>query len=275
MPLIEVTDLHHSFPDGWDALDGVNFAVEAGEYVALIGPNGSGKTTLAKHLNGLLKPTSGRVLVAGMDTAHGSVAALARRVGYVFQNPDHQIFCTTVEEEISFAPRAQGLPPEIVGNRAQEEMRAFGLVEVAARPPAILSPGLRRKVAIASVLAAQPDLLVLDEPSVGLDAHEQEDVLARVSDYRHDGRSVVLITHDMALVTRWATRCLLLSEGRILADGTPGAVLGDSSALARAGMRPPALARLAQALAPLGMPTDAVQVEAFGRAYLELVEGRS
>jgi len=272
-PLVEITGLGHSFPDGWDALDGVNLTIAAGEYISLIGPNGSGKTTLAKHLNGLLKPTVGRVVVAGMDTLHVSVAELARHVGYVFQNPDHQIFSPSVREELSFGPRVQGVAPAEVERRVEEEMAALGLSALAERPPAILSPGLRRRVAIASVLTTRPDLLILDEPNAGLDAQEQEDVFRRVAAYNAAGHAVVLISHDMRLVLRWSSRCLLLSEGRIIADGKPDAVLSDASALERAGMRPPVLARLIQALAPYGMPAAELTASAVGQAYLNLLGG--
>ncbi|NPV06506.1 MAG: ATP-binding cassette domain-containing protein [Anaerolineae bacterium] len=269
--LVEVENLHHSFPDGWDALNGVSLRLDAGEYVALIGPNGSGKTTLAKHLNGLLKPTSGRVVVAGMDTRQVQVSTLARTVGYVFQNPDHQIFCATVREELSFGPSALQVPPEEAADRVQQEMRAFGLMDVAERPPAVLSPGLRRRVALASVLTTRPRLLILDEPGVGLDAREQEEVFARLAAYNTEGNAVLLISHDMRAVAQQARRCLLLAEGRVVADGHPSSVLYDSKALAEAGMQPPTMSRLAQATADLGLPARLLSPQEFGRAYLELL----
>lgn len=270
-PVIIVEDLRHSFSDGWDALNGVDVTIAAGEYVALIGANGSGKTTLAKHLNGLLRPTSGRVIVAGLDTRTTPVGTLARHVGYVFQNPDHQIFCASVWEELAFAPRVQGVPEAEVRERVQAELRAFGLAEVAQRPPAILSPGLRRRVAIASVLAARPQVLILDEPNVGLDAQEQQEMLSRVADYNAAGNTILLISHDMRLVAHWARRCLLLSAGMILADGTPAEVLSNRAALQQAGMRPPALCLLAEALAEYGMPRGHLDVTSFGQAYLGLL----
>jgi energy-coupling factor transporter ATP-binding protein EcfA2 len=270
-PLVVITGLGHSFPDGWDALNGISLTIGPGEYLALIGPNGSGKTTLAKHLNGLLKPTVGRVMVAGNDTRSASVALLARHVGYVFQNPDHQIFSPSVREELSFGPRVQGVAPGEAERRVEEEMAALGLAGLAERPPAILPAGLRRRVAIASVLTARPDLLILDEPNAGLDVKEQEDVFRRVSEYNTAGHAVVLISHDMHLVARWASRCLLLSQGSIIADSTPSAVLGDTGIIERAGMRPPMLAQLTQALAPYGMTTAALSVPAVGDAYLSLL----
>ena len=269
MPLIEIRDLRHSFSDGWDALNGISLAVEPGDYVALIGPNGSGKTTLAKHLNGLLTPTSGRVVVAGMDTRRTDVATLARHVGYVFQNPDHQIFCASVRDELAFGPRTQGVPAAEVEERVAEELCAFSLEGLSERPPAILPPGQRRRVAVASVLAARPEILILDEPSVGLDAREQDDLFARVDEYNRSGHTVLLISHDMQLVARHARRCLLLSRGAVLADGTPESVLSDVAAIDLAGMRPPSLVLLARALA---LPRALLDVEQLGGTLLTLLE---
>lgn len=272
--LVEIESLHHSFSDGWDALNGITLRLEDGEYVALIGPNGSGKTTLAKHLNGLLRPTSGRVVVAGLDTQATPVSVLARIVGYVFQNPDHQIFCATVREELSFGPTALHIPPEETAKRVEEEMVAFDLTEVAERPPAVLSPGQRRRVALASILTTRPRLLILDEPGVGLDAREQEEVFARIAAYNSRGNAVLLISHDMRAVERHARRCLLLANGRVVADGDPSLVLYDDAIQAEAGMTPPTMSRLARATADLGLPARLLSPEEYGRAYLDLLEAR-
>jgi len=272
--IIEIEDLYHSFPDGWDALNGVSLSIASGEYVALIGPNGSGKTTLAKHLNGLLKPTSGRVVVAGLDTREVDVGTLARKVGYVFQNPDHQIFGTTVTEELAFAPVVQGVSADKVKERVEFELNAFGLQDVAGHPPAVLPPGLRRKVAIASVLTARPAVLILDEPSVGLDAREQEELFTRIADYNTIGNTILLISHDMGLVTRWAQRCLLMTCGTIIADGTPSQVFYDVTALQQAGMKPPPLVALARSLADLSVPQGLLDVNEFGCAYIKLLKSR-
>jgi len=273
-PLVEISGLHHSFPDGWEALNGIDLRIDPDEYVALIGPNGSGKTTLAKHLNGLLKPTQGSVTVAGLDTRAVDVARLARHVGYVFQNPDHQIFNATVWEELAFAPRAQGVPEPEVRRRVAEELAAFNLGTVAESPPAILSAGLRRRIAVASVLTARPDLLVLDEPTVGLDAIGRAEVLQRVAAYHAAGHTILLISHDMQEVARWSKRCLLLSDGVIVEDGSPAQVLYNTEALRHAGMSPPPLVSLSQAMADVGMPQGCLSPEDFGRAYLNLLESR-
>lgn len=272
--LIIADGLHHSFSDGWDALNGVTLRVNEGEYVSLIGPNGSGKTTLAKHLNGLLKPTSGRVLVAGADTREATVSTLARLVGYCFQNPDHQIFCASVREELAFGPTALGLSRSEVRDRVESELEAFGLTTLAERPPAVLTPGLRRRVALASVLTTRPHLLILDEPGVALDAREQDEVFARVTAYNREGNAVLLISHDMRAVTEHSGRCLLMSAGQLVADGPPDQVLYDVRAMATAGMQPPTMSRLTNATADLGLPARLLDPEQYGRAVLDLIEAR-
>ncbi|MHB0875354.1 MAG: energy-coupling factor ABC transporter ATP-binding protein [Anaerolineae bacterium] len=268
--LVEIEALRHSFSDGWDALNGLSLGIAAGEFVALIGANGSGKTTLAKHLNGLLRPTAGRVVVCGLDTRRVAVGELAHHVGYVFQNPDHQIFSAAVAEELAFGPRAQGVAEAEVQQRVEEELAAFGLTAYAGRPPAILSPGLRRRTAIASVLTARPRVLILDEPTVGLDARERQEMLERVAAYNAAGNVVLLISHDMSIVARWARRCLLLSGGELVADGTPSEVLSGAG-LTAAGMRPPVLVQLAQRLADSGMPAGHLGAAAFGQSFLALL----
>lgn len=272
-PVVEICDLHHSFSDGWDALNGVSVTIGGGEFVAVVGANGSGKTTLAKHINGLLRPTTGSVFVCGLDTRTTAVGELARHVGYVFQNPDHQIFSATVGEELGFAPRIQGVAEAEVRRRVDEELEAFGLTEYSGRPPAILSPGLRRRTAIASVLTARPRVLILDEPTVGLDARERQDVLARIAAYNQLGNTVLLISHDMTAVSRWTKRCLLLSAGFLAADGTPAEVLS-GEALVAAGMRPPALVQLAHRLSDVGIAPTHLDAASFGQAFLDVLGAR-
>lgn len=266
-PQIVVRGLSHSYPDGAVALKDVNLTIAPGEFVALLGPNGSGKTTLAKHLNGLLKPTQGTVTVEGRDTRTTRIAELARLVGYAFQNPDHQIFAPTVQEEIAFAPRMQQLPHAIVAQRVAEALERFRLIPYADLPPALLGFGQRRQVALAAVIAAQPMTLILDEPTGGLDWRSQQEFMAVVADFHILGRTVILITHDMRLVAEYATRAIVLLHGEVSFDGTPQGLFGRPEVLERAGLAQPQITRLAQRLGKYGMPADILTTAQFAAAW--------
>ncbi|MEM3716029.1 MAG: ABC transporter ATP-binding protein, partial [Candidatus Bathyarchaeia archaeon] len=167
--MIEVEDVYFTYPNGVEALKGVSLKIYDGEFIAIMGQNGAGKTTLVKHFNGLLKPTRGRVLVDGVDTRHTTVASLARKVGFVFQNPDHQLFSETVEEEISFALRNFGFDENVIRERVEWALNLLDLAQYRKASPFMLSGGERKRVALASVLAWDPDILVLDEPTIGQD----------------------------------------------------------------------------------------------------------
>jgi len=238
-------------------------------YLAIVGQNGSGKTTLVKHLNGLLKPTSGRVRVFGMDTRETTVSELARRVGYVFQNPDHQIFCATTREEIAFGPKNLGLKDDQVRERTDEALERFDLTEYGDTPPAILGFGLRRKVAVASVYAMRPQLLVLDEPTSGLDRRSASDLMSLVDHLHDEGHTIVVVTHDMQLVAQHCPYTLVMHRGRILLQGVTREVLGHKGELLRAQIRLPQIMRLAQQLGR-GIPDDLLTVSEFADAYERL-----
>lgn len=266
-PQIVVRGLSHSYPDGTVALKDVNLTIAPGEFVALLGPNGSGKTTLAKHLNGLLKPTQGTVTVEGRDTRTTRIAELARLVGYAFQNPDHQIFAPTVQEEIAFGPRMQELPQAIVTQRVAEALDRFRLIPYADLPPALLGFGQRRQVALAAVIAAQPMTLILDEPTGGLDWRSQQEFMAGVADFHILGRTVILITHDMRLAAEYATRAVVLLDGEVLFDGAPQDLFGRPEVLERAGLAQPQITRLARRLSKYGMPADILTTAQFMAAW--------
>jgi energy-coupling factor transport system ATP-binding protein len=266
-PAIRVEDISYTYGDGTIALRGVSLDLPPGDFVALLGPNGSGKTTLAKHLDGLLRPDAGRVLVGDRDTRTTSVAQLARAVGYVFQNPDHQIFAATVEEEVAFGPRSQGLSPDVSARRVAEALELFGLASFAGAPPASLGFARRRQVALAAVLAGGPRVLILDEPTGGLDARSRAGIMAAVARFnagtapalRAAGGTVVLITHDMSVVAEYARRAVVLLDGRVLFDGAvPDLLLGRRDLLARAGLGLPPVVRLASRLARRGLVVTAL-----------------
>jgi energy-coupling factor transport system ATP-binding protein len=255
-PILRAESLHYAY-NGVPALSGVSLTIQPGEFVAVVGQNGSGKTTLVKHFNGLLKPGRGRVWVGEHDTASRSVSDLAREVGYVFQNPDHQINQPTVRDEIAFGLRNLEFPPGEVARRTDEALALFGLRPVADRPSAILGYGLRRKIALASVIALRPPVLILDEPTNGLDVRAAEETLGLAARLRAEGHTLILVSHDMRRVAAFAERCVILKEGRVLRDGPVREVFADADLLRQACLAPPPVTQLARALAPqmnLGAP---------------------
>jgi len=268
-PIITAEGVWFAYTDGEWALQDVSLRIEPGEYVAIIGPNGAGKTTLAKQFNGLLLPTRGRVRVLGRETANLGPEKLAHIVGYVFQNPDHQIFAPSTREEIAFGPRNLGLSDTEVRARADEALARFGLSDMADVPPAVLSFGLRRKVALAAVYAMRPQVLILDEPTGGLDRDSVREVMGLVAKLHAEGHTIILITHDMELVAEQAERVILLHGGRVLLDAGTREALTQGERLESVGLMPPQITRLAQGLALYGLPADVLTVREFVAAYVE------
>jgi cobalt transport protein ATP-binding subunit len=247
-PVVEVRNLTHSYEGGDPAVSGVALTLRRGEYVAIIGQNGSGKTTLVKHLNGLLRPTQGEVLIAGEPTRSQTLRALAQRVGYVFQNPDHQIFAPTVSEEVAFAPRNFGLDPDEVASRVSESLAAVGFSGREEDDPFSLTKGERQRVAVASVLAGRPDVLIFDEPTTGLDARESRGMMALVDELNRRGHTIILVTHAMWLAAEYAHRVIVMQEGRIILDAPTRAVFSQTETLRQAAIIPPQIVRLSQHL---------------------------
>jgi energy-coupling factor transport system ATP-binding protein len=239
----------------------VSLTIEPGEAVAILGQNGSGKTTLVKHLNGLLRPDEGRVLLDGESTAGRSVADLARTVGFVFQDPDDQLFERSVEREVAFGPRNLGIAVAEVADLVTGSLAAVGLTGDRTVNPYDLDLSRRKLVALAGILAMDPAVLVLDEPTTGQDPEGVERVGAIVEAFRSVGRSVVTITHDMEFAASHFTRIVVMRAGEIVADGPPEAVFAPANAdlLASTGLTPPPAARIA---GRLGLP--AVSLDAAG-----------
>jgi len=273
-PALELERCSYSYGGRAPALRAVSCSVEAGSWLALVGPNGSGKTTLARLCNGLLRPQEGRVLIEGRDIRGRPVGEVARQVGYLFQNPDHQIFASTVREEIAFGLRNLGFSTEETERRTEEALAAFDLTEHADRPPALLGHGLRRQVTLASLLARRPSILVLDEPTGGLDRERTGLLLDRLGEERDAGRTILFITHDLRLVAERATHVLVLRQGQVLVQGPVREVLSQPEVLARASVTPPPITRLSQMLRPCGMKGESMTVEAFYREVVERLSGR-
>jgi energy-coupling factor transport system ATP-binding protein len=244
-PILLAEDLAYSYP-GYPApaLRGINLGIREGEFVALIGQNGSGKTTLAKHFNGLLKPVSGRVLLRGKPTTGYPHGEISRIVGYVFQNPDHQIFCRTVYDEVAFGLKTLGEPSASIQDRVAEALHTVGLTGSEQKVPFALTKGERQRVAVASVLAVRPEVLVLDEPTTGLDERRQRDLMALLAELHRRGHTVIIITHSMELAAEYATRAVVMKDGSILLDGPTRCVFAEERRLSEASLRPSPLVRL-------------------------------
>jgi energy-coupling factor transport system ATP-binding protein len=245
---IQVDHLYYTYPAGVEALRGVALQIAPGEQVAIIGQNGSGKTTLVKHFNGLLRPSRGTVRIGDWPTHEHSVAQLAGRVGYVFQNPDDQLFKTRVEDEVRVGPANLHLPPDQVDRQVQHALALLGLVDKAAQHPYDLTPAWRKRVAIAAVVAMGTPILVLDEPTTGQD-HAAVQELGRVlAALRSEGHTIITISHDIDFVAAHFDRIVVMGQGQVLLDGTPGEVFAQPGLLARTYVEPPQIARLADRL---------------------------
>ncbi|WP_418606081.1 energy-coupling factor ABC transporter ATP-binding protein [Georgenia sp. SUBG003] len=234
MALVELEDVSYSYPGGTLAVDRVSLAVAAGESVAVIGQNGAGKTTTVKLMNGLLRPTSGTVRVDGVDTRTRTAAQVARRVGYVFQNPDDQIFNSSVRREIAYGLRRLRLEPAEARRRLGEAADLAGLAGLLDENPHDLPLSVRKFVTIASVLAVDPDAVVLDEPTAGQDRAGLERIAAIAAHLSARGRAVVTITHDMEFVARHFTRVVVMAQRRVVRDGAAATIFGDAAAMTAA-----------------------------------------
>ena len=256
-PLIEVENLTYRYQNGGAAaLEGVNLSVRQGEFLAVLGQNGSGKTTLVKHFNGLLKPTGGTVRVGGVETAKQGMLRLGGRVGYVFQNPDHQIFSDTVFDEVAFGPKIREMENDEVEERVEEALAAVGLEGRGHEDPFGLTKGERQRVAVASVLAVRPEVLILDEPTTGLDHAEQRSMMDLVKRLNEEGSTIIVVTHTMWVAAEYAHRAAVLRDGGVILSGTTREVFSQEDALRDASLRPPHIVSLGNAL---GFPVLSVE----------------
>ena len=245
--MIEVSGISTSLKKNLILKD-ISFSVHPGEFIALVGPNGAGKTTLLKHFNGLLKPDTGTVNVCGRDTRKSKTSELARLVGFLFQNPDQQILCQTVHAEIAFGLKYCGIPHGEWDERIEEAASLVGLAEKLDADPILLTRSRRQRVALASVLATKPSILVLDEPTSAQDESETVRIMEVAEDYGAQGNTVFLVSHDMDLVARYAKRILLLINGKIEADCPPAVFFAQKELLVRAHLVEPRIFALANAL---------------------------
>lgn len=263
MSLIETRDLRFDYADGTNALKGIDFQAGEGEFIALIGQNGAGKTTFAKSLAGLLRPTSGTVTVDGIETSRrGVVKDLVRRIGYVFQNPDHQLFNSTVYDEISYGPLNLGVAADERDRIVREAAQVAGVrEEIFTEHPFFLTKGLRQRVAIASTLAMRPKAIVVDEPTTGQDFRQSTDIMNFLTQLWKEGHTIIIITHEMPIVAAYAQRVVALCEGKILLDGPTREVFARPDELRQTFVKPPQVTRLGQAWRDAGVRTDAITVD--------------
>ena len=258
--MIEAKNVYFTYPNGIEALRGVSLRIDKGEFVAIMGQNGAGKTTLVKHFNGLLKPTKGEVIVDGVNTKETSVATLARKVGYVFQNPDHQLFCETVEKEIAFALKNFGFDEELIKKRVDWALNLLGLTQYRESSPFMLSGGERKRLALASVLAWDPEVVILDEPTIGQDYAQKEKLRQFILQLRAQGKTIVIVTHDVEFVADCSPRVVLMANGRIVADGKAEEILTNPKLLAEASVVPPQVTQIFMELEHLGFPRKVVDL---------------
>ncbi len=261
--IIRVQNLSHEYQTGVTVLNNLSLDIRKGELIAIVGQNGAGKTTLVKHFNGLLKPTSGEVMVDGMDVRKTEIATLARTVGYVFQNPDHQIFCPTVEEEIAYGLRKFGLSAEQVEDRICQSLEYVELTESRNRHPFTLGKGERQKLAVATVLAMSPRIIVIDEPTTGQDWTGIKRMMQMIQDLNQKGHTIVMITHNMRIVAELAHRVIVMHFGSILLDDKPDQVFRQKQVLSKSYLHPPQIVDLAMQLTDLGIPNDIASVDMF------------
>jgi energy-coupling factor transport system ATP-binding protein len=245
---IEISDLHFTYPAGVEALRGISLSIGEGEQVAIVGQNGAGKTTLVKHLNGLLQPTKGSVLIGDWDTKKYSVSKLAARVGYVFQNPDEQLFSKDVGAEVAFGPRNLGFGGGQLQTLLHDALALTELSDKTATNPYDLSPTWRKMVAIASVIAMDTPIVIFDEPTTGQDAMNIARIANVIKALRERGKTVITITHDIDFCAENFERVIALSQGKVLLDGQANEVLGQDEILATTYVDPPQLTRLGKRL---------------------------
>jgi len=271
--LIEFEDVHFRYPGAeQESLKGVTLRVKKGQFIAVLGHNGSGKSTLAKHMNAMLLPTGGRVLVKGMDTAdEEKTIEIRRNIGMVFQNPDNQIVANVVEDDVAFAPENLGVAPEEIRRRVDEALKQVGLYSRRLHAPHLLSGGQKQRVAIAGILAMQPEIIVLDEPTAMLDPKGRRDVIETITRLnREQGMTVVLITHHMDECIG-ADRLVVMSNGNIIADGAPADVFAGVDLMEAEGLSAPETTKLLYDLRARGfdVPLTALSVDECARVLTE------
>ncbi len=267
MNIIETIGLDHVYADGTAALKGVDFRACAGEKIAVLGANGSGKSTLFFHFNGLIMPTGGEIRVFGEKISKNNLDIVRQRVGLVFQEPESQLFAPTVYEDIAFGPGNLGLDASEIKDRVNEVLHRFNIYDLSQKNPANLSGGQKKRVAIAGVVAMEPDVLVLDEPAAGLDASGVTNTMELLDELNGDGKTIIMSTHDSDIAASWADRIYILNKGRIFREGSPKIIFGQEKLMEEAGLKHPVIVQTFREFRARGISTGEVPL-----SILELME---
>ncbi len=270
-------DVHFAYDGIYTALRGVSLQIDDGESVAIMGTNGAGKTTLIKHLNGLLRPSQGRVILDGMNIREKSVAELSRIIGLVWQDPDHQLFLDSVEKEILFGLKNLGFSPEESEERCVTTLEKLGISHLAKRRPFSLSGGERKRVALASILATEPRILALDEPTIGQDARQKKRLAKMLREMNDEGRTVIVVTHDIEFAVENFPRAIAMANGQIVADGPTPVVLSNETVLDMCSLTPPQMTIAARELHSIipSIPERLTHVTELEREILRAIGGES
>lgn len=258
--VIEAENVSYKYDNSKHALKNVNLKIHKGEFIALIGRNGAGKTTFSKHLNGLLRPSYGKIFINGKDNSKLTISQLSREVGYVFQNPDHQIFAASVKDEIEYGLKTQGIDKDETEKRVKDALAFVGLENFENRHPFSLGKGERQKLAVSSILAMSPEILVIDEPTTGQDWEGTCKMMKLLKDLHQNGHTILAITHDMRIAAEYADRIIVFLNGELVLDGTPSKVFQQTEILEKCFVTPPDSALLAQRLSKYGVPEELVTV---------------
>ena len=270
--IIEIRDLVFCYRDGTRALENISLDFYSGEFIAFIGTNGCGKTTLSKCLNGILKPTEGKILINGLDVSQPKINnELVKNIGYVFQNPDHQLFNNKVYDEIAYAPRNLRLHENEVKERVLEAARIVGVSEsLFEEHPFFLTKGIRQRIAIASILAMKPRIIIVDEPTTGQDYKQSIEVMDFLKMLNEKlGHTIIIVTHEMDIVAQYAKRVVVMTGGKVLCEGSVKDVFSKTGELEKANVKPPQITRLAQRLRAYGHSSS---VTSFEEMYGEFVK---
>ena len=272
-PVIEIRGLRHSYDGVNAALNEVELTISRGELVSVLGRNGSGKTTLVKHINGLLKPAEGSVIVLGQDTVQTTTAQLAKKVGFCFQNPNHQMITFVVKDELALGPKSLGLDKEEIEHRSLQALEFVGMAEQMGADVMALGKGQKQRLALASVLTMKPEILVIDEPTTGQDPQMTEEIFEIIRKLNEEGTTVLVITHKFDYAAAYTERAVILANGKIVYDGPMGPALADEELLRANSLAQPQVTQLAAKLAAQNVPGDIVTIDQMYDVLSKLIAG--